>query len=219
MACLVFDKLVIHQHQCLCGHGALHAQRAAVGGRRRIKELHARHQQLPLHIDVNTAPPVLAAFGFDGGPFVALACIQQIRPDARLEARTTRCQVEPSAGGEDAVTHHLGLHPLHVHAPEKMICRVQMRTGFMAAGLLPVGRRHQHQFVQRFQAAAIGNELPREPVEQFWMRGPSTGDAEVARCGEQARAEMMLPHTVHHHPPGQRMRRRGDPLCQGASPQ
>lgn len=68
-----------------------------------------------------------------------------------------------------------------------------VRGGF--SGLL-VGGGEENQFVQFFDAPAIGDELGGQPVEQFRMSGRLAAGAEIAWSRDNAAAEMMLPNAV-----------------------
>ena len=50
-----------------------------------------------------------------------------------------------------------------------------------------------------------------QPVEQFRMRRPFAAEAEIARRGDDALAEMVLPEAIDHHAGRERMLRAGDP--------
>ena len=62
---------------------------------------------------------------------------------------------------------------------------------------------------------AIPDQLAGKPVEQLGMRWKRTRAPEIIRSGDNARAEVMLPKTVHRHPRGEcsgALVRIGDPV-------
>ena len=59
--------------------------------------------------------------------------------------------------------------------------------------------------MQRFDRPAGLDELPRQPVEQFRVRGPLAFGTEVARRADDPFAEVMLPDAVDHHTGRQRV--------------
>ena len=73
--------------------------------------------------------------------------------------------------------------------------------------------------MQRLEVAAVGDELSGEKIEELGMSGFGAHESEVARRGDNASAEMMLPHAVRQHAPGERILRRGDPVREGAASQ
>src|SRR5262245_31580135 len=62
------------------------------------------------------------------------------------------------------------------------------------------------------------HKLDRQPIEQFRMCGRLAQLAEVARRAHDAFAEMMLPDAIDHHPRGERILPRHQPLGQSAPP-
>ena len=70
------------------------------------------------------------------------------------------------------------------------------------------------QAVQRFAIPPRIAEPHRQPIQQLGVTGPLALQPEVLRRSHQTNAEMVLPHPVHHHPRGQRMFIRHQPLGQ-----
>ena len=69
--------------------------------------------------------------------------------------------------------------------------------------------------MQRFEMAAVLNELLGEVIEQFGFCGLAAGEAEVARTRDEALAEVMLPDAVGDDTPRQRVVGSGDPFGEG----
>ena len=66
--------------------------------------------------------------------------------------------------------------------------------------------------MHRLQLILLPSEFGREPVEQLWMGGPATVEAEVARRLDDAGAEMVVPEAIDLDAGEQRLG--GDPLGQ-----
>ena len=66
-----------------------------------------------------------------------------------------------------------------------------------------------------FYAPARVHKLAGEPIEQLGMRRRFGLHAEVLRRGDNAVAEIGLPHTIHEYARGGRRFRIGDPFRQG----
>ena len=82
--------------------------------------------------------------------------------------------------------------------------RCAVSTSLSAAlGRLAIRRRGHDQPVQRLEPPAARHELARQPVEQLGMRRRLAQPAEVARCGHEPLAEMILPDPVDDHPRAQ----------------
>ena len=58
------------------------------------------------------------------------------------------------------------------------------------------------------------DELARQPVEQFRVRGQLAELAEVVGAGHDAAAEVVLPEAIDHHARRQRVVLRRDPVGQ-----
>ena len=68
--------------------------------------------------------------------------------------------------------------------------------------------------MQAFDLPSVLHEVPRQPVEQFGMRGLPTLEPEVARRIDDPAAKVVMPDAVNHNPRGQWVYRAGDPAGQ-----
>ena len=50
-----------------------------------------------------------------------------------------------------------------------------------------------------FQAAAASQQFASKPVEQFWMAGLVTCEAEIAGAAYKPFTEVMHPQAIHDH--------------------
>src|ERR1700682_6449806 len=66
--------------------------------------------------------------------------------------------------------------------------------------------------MHRLDGPAALDEPGCQIIEQLRMCRSGSALAEVARCDDQALAEMILPDAIDHAPRRQRIRRVGDPL-------
>src|SRR5579875_3826331 len=73
------------------------------------------------------------------------------------------------------------------------------RIGGVHARILAVSGGHHHQPVHVLEAPAVFDELDRQPVQQFRMRGWVAYSTEVTGRADDAGPEMMLPQTIDQH--------------------
>gem|GEM_PF-6890387 len=118
IARLVLHELVVHQDQRLSRHDAGRSDRTTVGRGRCVEQLHHGHQQLPLHVDVNAAPPVRGILLPDIGPLVALAGRDELGAHPRLDSRPEHPRIQIAADSQHAVAQSLGFQPANVLPPE-----------------------------------------------------------------------------------------------------
>lgn len=106
----------------------------------------------------------------------------------------------PSAGdAEQAVAQGLELEATRPLPPEQVIVGVAGEgVRLRRAALLP-GRRRHDVALQRLDRPAVRDEPRREVVEQFGVRGPFAGRAEVIGRGDEPAAKMLLPDAVDDH--------------------
>ena len=68
--------------------------------------------------------------------------------------------------------------------------------------------------MQPLDAPPVFHELRRQPVEQFGVRGPFAGHAEIVDGPDDATSEVVLPDPVHHDSRGERMVRPRQPASE-----
>src|SRR6187549_1039463 len=67
------------------------------------------------------------------------------------------------------------------------------------------------------QAPLLADKLGGQPVQQLRMGWGHAHLPEIAWCGDNAAAEVPIPHSVHHHPRRQRIVGRGNPFGKGTA--
>ena len=197
---LLVGELAVEQAKRLRGDGRRVADRAARVGVGRVVGRQDRHQQRPLHVDVD-APP---------GRFVGGRCLpavarnrlagQHLAGNRRADARPARLEIQAAADGQDRVADLLGRQPAHREPPEPAVARVLGQARRRRPRRHAVGAREQDQPVHPLDPPAAVHELGGQPVEQFGMRRRLAELAEVVGRGHDAPAEVVLPEPVDHAP-------------------
>src|SRR5438093_1269126 len=104
--------------------------------------------------------------------------------------------------------------------PEQAIVAIHSRFGVVWPGALRVCGAGHDEFVERFQSPAVLDELSRQPVKQFRVKGAFPAHTIVARRGDDAAAHVMLPKAVDDYA-GQQLAgallRVRDPFGEGAA--
>ncbi len=78
-------------------------------------------------------------------------------------------------------------------------------VGGVDAGLLAIGVAEEDEAVDGLEAPLVFEELVGEPVEEFGVGGSVAAEAKVARCGNDAGAEVMMPEAVDDDSAGERV--------------
>ena len=173
-------------------------------------------QQRAFDVDVDAPPRRL----FEGRLAPGLVGLrsggQHLFRHRRVDARSAEFEVESARRGEDGVPDLLGGQPSHVEAAEQVVAGIRFEGAVGRPRGHPVGPAGHHQSVHRLEAPVPGDELRRQPVEQFRVGRLLTEASEVVRRRRQAAAEVVLPQTVRHDPGSTKVAVVGDPAGQGA---
>ena len=136
---------------------------------------------------------------------------------------TAQTPVEHAAHRQNGIANRLRLEPAQPHLPEKLVLRIGPKGPFiiLARGCLAVDRGHHHPLDERLDAPAVGDEISRQPLEQFRVRGSGARLAEIFRRRDDAFPKKPPPDAVRHHPRNERFAppaRRGKPAGKRQSP-
>ena len=110
-------------------------------------------------------------------------------------------------GGQQAVTDLLRGEPATHMATEQA-------GGIVRHSLLAVGGTLHHQPVQLLQAIPRTDELTSQMIKQFGMTGWGAAGAKITGRSHNTPAHVPLPYPVDHHPGGERVVWRGEPVGQ-----
>ena len=177
------------------------------------ERLHRRRGDLPLRAAREAGGGVEHAEEFVG----AVAALGGVEGAARGEVgiggRTADGEVELARGGEHGVAHLLGIEAARRETPEEMIRGIDKRggRGRRHARGLAVGGGEDDLAVELLEAPALRDEAPREPVEQFGVRGLVAELAEIVGRASDPAAEVILPDAVDDGAGGERVVGLGDP--------
>ena len=183
---------------------------------RQIERGQQRVRTVPLGEEVDAAPAVLersladlpSACGRghsrrqrreDAGP--ADPCVQQARCPKRRVAQDFRLKPAPRKLPEQPVGR---IEPCRPSAGSVGAAA----QGRLRRGRLAVGARQHDQPMKPLDTPAGTDELVRQPVEQFRVRGTLAHHSEVAGRGHDPSAEVVQPESVRHHPRRQGILRR-----------
>ena len=177
------------------------------------ERLQRRRGDLPLRAAREAGGGVEHAEEFVG----AVAALGGVEGAARGEVgiggRTADGEVELARGGEHGVAHLLGIEAARRETPEEMIRGIDKRggRGRRHARGLAVGGGEDDLAVELLEAPALRDEAPREPVEQFGVRGLVAELAEIVGRASDPAAEVILPDAVDDGAGGERVVGLGDP--------
>ncbi len=124
-----------------------------------------------------------------------------------------RRQIKLPADGEQAIAKFLSTQPTPIKMAKAFIVGIT-RVAWQALALLLVRCRRHDQPMQEFDAALMGDEFTRKPIEQFGMSGWRAAYAKVVRRAHESPAEMVQPDSIDDHARCQRIGWRADPVRQ-----
>ncbi len=149
---------------------------------------------------------------FAGEAFDRLKAAEAATFIEQIEPASEHFGVEGSGHVQGGVAHGFGFESARGKAPEEACIRVERGCVGAHSRILRVGVGQHDESVQVFHRPSRADELAREPVEQFRVRGFCAVDAEVAGGFDDARAEVALPDAVGHHASSERVLGRCKPF-------
>src|SRR5688572_16748393 len=104
--------------------------------------------------------------------------------------------VEHSGDGEHRVADRLGFESADGATPEELVVGVGGGLGGVEGAVGPVGGAEHDLLLQGLETPVVFDQRGREVVEEFGVRGRGAARAEVAGCGDDAAADVVLPEPV-----------------------
>ena len=114
------------------------------------------------------------------------------------EAGSVQFAIQVSADGQHRVPHSLARQAAGRIPPQVSVRAVLGRGGAVVPRRLAVRSRQQDAPVQPLEAPVVADQFACQPVEQLGMARQSAVVTEVARVGDEARAEVVLPQSIGH---------------------
>jgi hypothetical protein len=203
------EDRIVHQGEGLQGCVRAVALDAGVGGIGRVEG--GQHGVEHAAQGQNVQAAAVAIVALADLPFYRATDIKDVAGERRPDAGAADGTGEQAADGERGVAQDFRFEAQAVLAGEQAVERVEVvELGPVGRGLA-VGGGGDDAADELLAAPAAGDEVARQPVEQFRVRGRLAGGAEVVGRGDQAGAEEFAPDVIDGDAGGQRVVRRDKP--------